>query len=366
MKKLLVTALVLAALPLFGQAPGIEWGATVDAYYFMLTPADSDDATIDSSEIGDSFFGEVNAALTAKFTLPGDIAGGMKIGVSDVSSGINAAGPIDLDEIWAKKSGAFGQDALSFQFGKFDIPMNLNVDNGVTHAFTYGNALVSDGIGAINNTWGFCVGYKVEGAGQFYLTTYEGLSGVTLVDEADEDSGLFTSMALNWDTGADAFGVAGLRLVAGFGMRATVDDEDNGSIISVGGTYTIPGVPLVVSLEIDSTTFMAPDSVGLGIYMDAEGAMLMALGADYTVNEQFSVGLKYESIAYAENEDIAMDANADSRIALYGSYVLAEGSAIRFEYSTVANDTEAADFDSDGDDDEFGYSGIAIGFTGKI
>lgn len=370
MKKLLVIALVLATLPLFGQGTSVEWSAVIDPTYVMMTPVDTDTSggVVDPEEIGDSYFQEVNSCVNAKLTCDGGITGLVKLGIVDRSNGVDTSGSVGIDEIWAAKEGAFGQDALSFKFGQFDIPFNLNVDNGVTHAFTYGTALASTGIGAINDTWGFCVGYKVDGVGQFYLTTYEGLAGASIADEADEDTGLFTSLALNWDTGADAFGVPGLRLVVGYGMRASEEDLDNGSCISVGGTYTIPGLPLVVSLEIDSSTSIAD---GGGFYIDEEGAMLMALGADYTVNDQFSVGLKYESIAYNEIADAFgpgadMDANTDSRIALYGSYILAPNSQIRFEYASVTNDYEATDWDTDGDDDELGYSTIAIGFKANV
>jgi hypothetical protein len=344
MKKLLVIALVLAALPLFGQGTGATLGLTIDSNYFMMTPKDDTAAS-------ESFFGEVSAAATLSGTLPGDIDGFMKLAaVESMSDGRDVGTNINFEEMWVAKKGAFNQEALSFKFGKQDVLFNMNVDNGITHAFTYGEALVTSGIGAINNTWGFAVGYNVAGVGTFTLTTFEGMGGtdVSGTDPVDEDSGLFTSMALNWNTGADAFGVAGLQLVVGYAMLATDEDADNGSIISLGGMYTIPGVPLVVSLEIDMSTAVTA--------ADQEGAMLMALGADYKINDQFKAGLKYESLAYSKDDAIPMDANSDTRIALFGSYILAENSEIRFEYSDTANS----------EDDTLGYSVIAIGYKGKI
>lgn len=377
MKKLLVIALILAALPLFGQGTSINMGATIDPNYFMMTPKDDAAAS-------ESFFGEVSAALIANMVLPGDITGFLKYNVNesmsnDTTSGgtidlydvfdeydtfglpaVNggefvvdlptASAPIGIEELWVAKKGAFGQADLGFKFGKQDVTFNLNVDNGITHAMTDGSAVISSGIGAIDNTWGFAVNYAVAGVGTFTLTTFEYLGGTdnSGTDPVDEDSGLFTSMALNWDTGADAFGVAGLRLVVGYAMLATDEDADNGSIISLGGTYTIPGMPLVVSLEIDMSTAVT--------FVDQQGGMLMALGADYAVNEQFKAGLKYESLAYSEDKDILMDANSDSRIALYGSYILAQDSEIRFEYSDTANS----------EIDVVGYSVIAIGYKGTI
>lgn len=344
MKKLLVIALVLAALPLFGQGTGATLGLTIDSNYFMMTPKDDTAAS-------ESFFGEVSAAATLGGTLPGDIDGFMKLAaVETQSQGRDYETAISFEEMWVAKKGAFGQEALSFKFGKQDVLFNMNVDNGTTHAFTYGEALVASGIGAINDTWGFAVGYNVAGVGTFTLTTFEGMAGTDIsgTDPVDEDSGLFTSMALNWNTGADAFGVAGLQLVVGYAMLATDEDADNGSIISLGGMYTIPGVPLVVSLEIDMSTAVTA--------ADQEGAMLMALGADYKVNDQFKAGLKYESLAYTKDDAIGMPANSDTRIALFGSYILAENSEVRFEYSDTANS----------EDDTLGYSVIAIGYKGKI
>ena len=112
--------------------------------------------------------------------------------------------------------------------------------------------------------------------------------------------------------------------------------------------YTIPGVPLVVGLEIDMSTAVNAN--------DQEGAMLMALNADYTVTPEFKVGLTYESLAYTKDDAIPMDANSDTRMALHGAYVLAPDSEIRFEYSDVANS----------EDDNAGYSLIAIGYKGKL
>jgi len=354
MKKLLVIALVLAALPLFGQGTGtsVSMGAIIDADYFMATPKDDTAAS-------ESFFGTVSGAVLVNAALANDVTGLVKMKVGEflsvggiqMSDGRDVLGYMAFEEMWVAKKGAFGQADLGFKFGKQDVPFNLNIDNGTTHPLTYGTALMSSGIGAINNTWGFGVSYAVANVGTFTLTTFEGLGGTDTsgTDPVDEDTGLFTSMALNWDTGVgvDAFGVAGLRLVVGYAMLATDEDADNGSIISLGGTYTIPGMPLVVNLEIDMSTAVSA--------VDQEGAMLMGLGADYTV-EQFKVGLKYESLAYTKDDAIAMKANSDTRIALYGSYILAQDSEIRFEYSDVANS----------EDDTLGASIIAIGYKGKI
>jgi hypothetical protein len=378
MKKLLVIALVLATLPLFGQGTSVNLGLVLDPNYFMMTPKDDAAAS-------ESFFGEVSAALIVNAVLPGDVTGYLKYNVNESMSNASVdttldlydqfeeydlgglpavnggefvvdlpsfTAPVGVEELWVAKKGVFNQDDLGFKFGKHDVVFNLNIDKGITHAMTDGDAAITSGIGAQDNKWGFAASYAVANVGTFSLTTFEAIGGTdnSGTDPVDEDSGLFTSMALNWDTGVgvDAFGVAGLRIVVGYAMLASEEDLDNGSIISLGGTYTIPGMPLVVSLEIDMSTAVTA--------VDQQGGMLMAIGADYDVNAQFKAGLKYESLAYSKDDDISMDANSDSRLALYGSYILAENSEIRFEYSDLTN----SEYDT------VGYSLIAIGYKGTL
>jgi hypothetical protein len=379
MKKLLMIALVLAALPLFGQetAPTINMSGTVEFDFFNRTQNDTDKGgtKLIDSEINQGYWGTVSGAFAANMLLADDINAFIKVKLNESkSAGVDNKPATVFEEMWAGKKDAFGVAGLGFKAGKQDVPFNMNIDNGVTHTFTYGTALMTSGIGQINNAWGFGVSYKAEGVGLFTLTTFEGLGGFSTPDKADEDTGLFNSMALQWDTAKDAFGMKGLRIVVGYEMRASLADMDNGSGISAGASYeVVPG--LVVGLEIDQSSFMTPAidyDPGPGFKytaMDAKGGMLMALNADYKVNDMFRIGLSYESLAYSKNDDLGLKASTDTRLGLHGAYILGKASEIQFEYCSLANslkDINNADLDADGDKDKPGYSQIAIGYKGKI
>jgi hypothetical protein len=363
MKKLVVILLMLAVAPVMA----VEIGGIIDLNYFMPSTADTDDggSSLEDYEINNSAFGEVSTALWATQELGEGLTGKIKLAmVEPLSNGADYLTAVAVEEAYVKKTGAFGQEALSFAFGKMEVPFNLDYDKGITHTFTNGNALYSSGMGEIDGVWALSVGYAVADVGTFTLSTLEYTGDVTLVDEEDEDSGLFQSIVLQWDTGADkdAFGVAGLRLVVAYAMLTSIDDADNGSVISLAGTYT--GVEnLTLALEIDMTNHVA-EFVGGG-YLDEKGGMLIALNADYQVNAEVSVGLSYEMFNYNEADDVlTMDASTDSRMALRASYAIADGTKLRFEYSAVSNslsDLTEYDEDGDGDEDNAGYSLIALG-----
>jgi hypothetical protein len=380
MKKLVVILLMLAVAPVMA----VEIGGIIDVNYFMATPADTDFV------VPESYFGEVSAALWAVQELADGLTGKIKLAmVEGKSNGIDSSSTIALEELYVKKTGPFGQEPMAIMFGKMEVPFNLDYDTGITHCFTNGTALLSAGVGEIDNTWGLSGSYSVDGVGTFTLTTFEGMGGVAdeedgqsqaIEDQTDEDTGLFSSMAVQWDTGADkaAFNVEGLRMVVGLAMLASPQDNDNGMVISIGATYK--GVKnLTLGLEIDITSNAAqfPASVINDIETftgdvfahgsaDMEGGQLIAINADYAIEGGYSVGLSYEMFSYAECDiemwdgsalyDITVDASTDTRMAIRGEMEVAEGSKVRLEYSTTSNS----------EIDEIGQTLIALGFFGKF
>jgi hypothetical protein len=397
MKKLVVILLMLAVAPVMA----VEIGGIIDVNYFMPSYADSDiNGTANTEEeCGNSYFGEVGASLWATQELGEGLTGKVKLAMAESKSdGIDSMSAIALEELFVKKTGAFDQEALSFTFGKMEIAGNLDYDTSITHCFTNGKALISTGLGEIDNTWGLSVGYAVENVGTFTLSTFEAIGGYDdsiTGNENDEDSGLFQSIALQWDTGADkdAFGVAGLRLVVAYIMLPGYEDYDAGSVISLGGTYKLMEGALTLGLEIDMSSNScvdngliasgSPDYINVGtaetVYLDAEGGMLIALNADYKINEEVCVGLSYEMLTYSDIPDgvgagTDLEVGTDSRMALRASYAVADGTKLRFEYAMLSNsssDITEADLDGDGipastDEDDPGYSLISLGVFSKF
>ncbi len=338
MKKLLIVALILAVMPAFA---GVEISGILDLDYFMTTPNDS-------ALEAENFFGIIGSKLNFKVT---DLAEGtdalVKMNIADISNGMDSAGAFQLEEIWIAKKGPFGQDALGFKFGKMEVPFNLDVDNGITHSMTNRSGLAyttGGAAGEIDYTWGLNVNYMIgDGLGTVNLTLFEGIGGTDETDDADLDTGLFQSLALNWDTGkdVDAFGVAGLRIVVGYAMfageniPATADNADPGSEMSVGATYALKDMGLCFGLEI----LIADEN--------RADCMIIALDVDYA-QEMFEVGLTYEQAAYDTAD------TTDSRIAIRANYILDEKNKIRFEYSMMGN----------ADDSDLGGNIISLGYLG--
>lgn len=386
MKKLLVVIMMLAFAPIMA----VDISGQIDMNYFMRSWADTDDDVVDDNEVNDAFFGTMAGNTKILFTQDmGDgLTAALKLMVVELSEGADTGGYYSTEEIWIAKKGPFGQEPLSFKFGKMEVPGNLDYDVGITHAMTNGVALISRGLGEIDRTYGLSVGYAVEGVGTFTLTTFEALPGVDAgVDEKDEDSGLFQSIALQWATGPDAFGVAGLELVVAYVMVPGYLDFDAGNNISLGATYTLMDGALKLGLEIDMSKSMCYDidpTTGNPVYinagaaetvcMDVDGGMLMALNVDYKINEEFSVGLTYEMLTYQDVPDglgvgTDLEAGTDSRMAIRGSYAVAENVSLRLEYSQLANssdDINEALLDADTDEDAPGYSLIALGVFAKF
>jgi hypothetical protein len=384
MKKLIVVIMMLVVAPVMA----LEISGQIDMNYFMWSPADSDDTPSipgppDTEEISQSYFGTVagNTKLCFSQDMGDGLSAFVKLLLVEVSDGADTTGYYGTEEIWVQKKGAFDQEALSFKFGKMEVPGNLDYDVGITHTFSNGAALISRGVGEIDRAYGLSVAYAVEGVGTFTLTTFEGLPGVdNAVDEKDEDTGLFQSIALQWATGADAFGVAGLDLTVAYIMVPGFLDYDNGSLISLGGTYTLMDGALKLGLEIGMSKSMAHVQ-GFSLAaaadtdcVDVDGGMLIALNVDYKINEEFSVGLSYEMLTYQDVPDgvaagTDLEAGTDSRMAIRGSYTVAENVALRLEYASVGNSSEdivEADTDGDGDEDDPGYSLISLGMMAKF
>jgi hypothetical protein len=360
MKKLmlLVGLLFVAGIPL--MAADVTVGGQLDLNYVMESPADDDD-----NEPSESYFMPLTTKLTTKADFGDDLIGFAKLHfMEDLvmgtghSYGIGTVGILLVEEAWVSKANAFGQEGLGFKFGKMEVPGNLDIDNGITRPLT--NRF------EIDNTWGLNVNYAVEGVGTFNLTTFEGLGGLDATGPDDEDTGLFSSMVLQWDTGENAFEVEGLRLVVSYGMVASDDDQDDGSVISIGGTYSLAGmdVPLTIGLEIDmiSNVDIGDFNVDEQAALDLGSAMLMALNVDYDINEEFSVGLSYETLAVDEDDadppsiPAAIAEQTITRMALRGDYKVAEDVKMRFEYADISNDCSDT-----GADKETGGNTIAIG-----
>lgn len=366
MKKLmlLVGLLMIAGIPL--MAAEVTVSGIIDANYFNDTPTDDND-----DEPSEGYFGEICASLKVTAELAEGLKGVAKLAMVEAkSAGVNSTSGIALEELYVSKVDAFGQKGLGMLFGKMEVPHNMDLDQGITHSLSW--------LYEMDECWGLTVSYAVEGVGTFKLTTFEGYPGLDFSgDPADEDTGLFNSMTLQWDTGEDAFEVAGLRLVVAYAAVARDEDLDDASNISIGGTYTLKDMGLKFGLEIDmSTSFFNLADLTEGVapsYYLTEGCMLIAINVDYTIPDQpFKVGLTYEMLTM--NEDTSdefeaamgiagaeLESNTTTRLALRGEYNLVEDGStkIRFEYSSLTNDLE-------GLEDEFGGSVIAIGVLGKF
>jgi hypothetical protein len=378
MKKLmlLVGLLMIAGIPL--MAAEVTTTGIIDANYFNESPTDDND-----DEPAEGYFGEVCASVKLTAALDDGLKGVVKIAMAEgKSQGQNSSSALWLEEMYVNKADAFDQAGLSFQFGKFEVPHNMDLDQGITHSLSW--------LYEMDECWGLTVGYAVEGVGTFKLTTFEGYPGLDTTGPDDEDTGLFNSMALQWDTGEDAFEVDGLRLVVAYAAVARDEDLDDASNISIGGTYALKDMGLKFGLEIDmSTAFHNFSDLVIGMepglaatvtddYYLTEGCMLIALNVDYTIPDQpFKVGLTYEMLTI--NEDTTdefeayaianfgapagaeLESNTTTRLALRGEYnVVEDGSTkIRFEYSSIS-------IDLDGLDEELGGSIIALGVLGKF
>lgn len=364
MKKLmlLVGLLFVAGIPL--MAADVTVGGQLDLNYFMDSPADDND-----DEPSESYFGMVSTKLTAKADFGENLIGFVKLNLVEDpfgdghSAGMDTFGMITTEEMWISKADAFGQAGLGFKFGKMEVPGNLDIDNGITHSLS--NRF------EVDLTWGLNVNYAVEGVGTFNLTTFEGMGGVDTTGPDDEDAGLFSSMILQWDTGENAFEVEGLRLVVAYGMVASDEDQDDGSIISIGGTYSLAGmdVPLTIGLEIDMISNVDVGDLAISDQpaLDLGSAMLLALNVDYKINEEFSVGLSYETLTVDEDDADPPSIPADiaeqtiTRLALRGEYNVAEDVKLRFEYADISNDNSDI-----GADKETGGNIIGIGVLAKF
>jgi hypothetical protein len=320
-----------------------EVGAQMDGALMMFTPADSDAE-------GENWFMSPSdeSFLWAKADMGSNVTGYMKLVMNIMNDNqITGSGYnwVTIDQMWVKKAGAFGQEALGMMFGEFDVPCNLNINNGMTDAITGENPFVGP-LAPLFSAWGLNISYDLgEGTGVINLTTFEGTEGQDSVDFTDLDSGLFASIALNYDSRENAFGVNGLRVVGGYASVApAVADGDGMTVISLGGTYSaLMGGALVLGLEIDM----------ISNYPGEDGSQIMSINADYKTGV-YAVGLTYESFS-----DLTADAeNATSRMSLHGSMDVVENGAgkVRFEYSSVTND----------EDDTYGGSFIGIGFLGVI
>jgi hypothetical protein len=364
MKKLMlmIGLLVAAGIPL--MAADVTPFGQLDLNYIMLSPTDDND-----NESSESFFAMVSTKLGVKADFGDDLIGYAKLNVvhdSGHSTGMHTDGYVMTEELWVSKANAFDQAGLGFKFGKMEVPGNLDIDNGITH--TLSNRF------EIDFTWGFNVNYAVEGVGTFNLTTIEFMGGTdstTGPPPDDEDTCLFNSIVLQWDTGEDAFEVAGLRLVVAYAMLASDDDQDDGSVISLGGTYSLKGndVPLTLGLEIDMVSNVDVGDLDIDDQpaLDLGSGMLMALNADYDINEEFAIGLSYETFTVDEDDadlpsiPAALADQTITRIALRGAYKVAEDVKLRLEYADISND----DSDS-GADKETGGNTIALGVLAKF
>jgi hypothetical protein len=378
MKKLAVVMLIALALPAMAQTSTVTatLGGELDASYFMDMPA--------GDEIDNSGFVVNTAKMWADVDFGSDLTGKLMLTVFGTaggplnSDGIDTFDLVSVEELWINKDKPFGVEGLDVQFGKMEIDGNLDVDNGITHCLTNmveftipdpdGAGPLTDMTfstpGEIDNTYGLSVSYKVETAGKFTLSTFEGMGGISAADEADEDTGLFSSLALQWDTDKDAFGVTGLRIVVAYEMIARDEDLDDTSLLSLGATYDVmPELTLGLEVMPMITNLNSPEDAG---------EMLFALNADYKIEGGYKVGLSYES--YTVNEFLGEDTEnlTVSRMALRGSMELTENVCVRAEYSQ----TTMADSDIDDIDDGIATdaavhgstvaSGLRIGFLGTF
>lgn len=339
MKKVLLIV-VLFIITGFSAA-GAEVGGRIDVNYHMWTPSEEyfndptdyniKEAYFASGDSGDSY-------VWVKHTIGENLIGLVmlsvdedwrKLSVNDEDrGGVNSLGFYLVEELWITKSKLFGKEALSVTLGKMEVPFNLNIDKSITGSFTDGVALSTSGLGAFPRTWGCTISFKLgkEKKGVVNLTTFEGMSGISIADEADEDSGLFTSLAVNWDSGDDAFGAKGLRLVIGYAKLAQDEDADDGNITSIGVSYTLGKIPLSFGLEID---------MGRNIVNGGDGTMLTAIDIDFKLKTKYSVGLSFETLNYKNNNTLG----SDKRTSVRGSMDLLEDgtSKARFEYAKLSN-----------------------------
>jgi len=366
MKKsiLILGLLVAAGIPL--MAADVTVSGVVDPTYMMVTPEDDND-----NEADQSYFGLVESSVSVKAEIDKGLVGLVKLQLMEPqSNGIKSGNFlygfglafVQLEELWVAKADAFGQKGLGFKFGKMEVPHNLDYDTGVTH--TLSNLL------EIDYTWGLNVSYALPGEnfGTVNLTTFEGMGGLDTTETPpdDEDTGLFNSLALQWDTGEDAFGVAGLRLVVAYAMIASDEDQDDGSNISVGATYTLKDLGLCVGLEVDmiNDVYLPTDVVidgHPGLDLGSEGAMLIALNVDYTIQDKYGVGLSYEQLSVDEDTDAGLNEETLTRLAVRGSYKVNDNTTLRLEYASVTSDDDKTAVDASTADKEVGGTVISVG-----
>lgn len=331
-KGVLVILCVVIGLPVMA----VEVGGQIDVNYFMEKK--NDDTVFD-----ESYFGAINTKLWVSHELGEGMTGLVMLALpEDKSNGMDSTKDVSIEEMWIEKKGAFGQEALGFKFGKMEVPFNLDYDIGITHALT--NSVT--GVGEIDFTWGINVSYDLgEAAGIIKVTTIEAMGGESIIDEKDEDPGLFKSMVMNWDTGngKDAFGVAGLRLVVAYAMLAQDENADDGTIISIGATYTPAALGLILALEYDMAT---------NIVNGDDGSTLLAANADYDISEDYAVGLSYEIHTFTDNNLVG----TLTRMAVRGSVNLNDVSEFRLEYVRLDSTK----------DDAYGGSMISLGLFSKF
>jgi hypothetical protein len=329
MKKLIALMVaIMIAVPVVGA----ELGGSIDLNYMM-------DSYADDAVAAESYFQAISTKLWITQALENDVNAKIKLSLPSTSNGVNTVEGLNVEEMYVSKAKPFGVEALSLTFGKMEIPFNLDYDTNITH--NYSNAIEMD------ETWGLTGSYDLGGEmGKISLTTFEGMGGTDIsgTDPEDEDAGLFTSMALQWDTGkgVNAFGVAGLRLVVGYAAIAADEDADNGSIISIGATYELADLGLMIGFEYDILTDI----------FSPEGSTIMALNADYKIDDTWAVGLTYENANVSEDTATLVPEMKMTRIALRGTMAVGEAASMRFEYSTE-EDSEVTDS---------GTTKIAIGY----
>jgi hypothetical protein len=365
-------AVAAISLPAFGA----EITGNFESYYYMDTP------NADDSETHSYYGTDGDIEITNEFD--GDVTGHIKLKVNAEDHGRDVTGSVGLEELWLAGKNIFDQEGMGVKFGQFEVPFNLDYDVNITDAMTNGTALLSEGIGEIDETLGFNFNYFLgEGTGTVNVTTFTNNAGQDS-DGADLDSGLFNSIVLQWDTGkgVNAFDVEGLRLVVAYAMLAgpeykflnganVVDDGAAGSIISLGGTFELAEVGVMFGLEIDMTSSAAmnqvfdldTDGTMDMFFVDQEGGMLIAFNVDYMVPDMdLTLGLTYEMLSYSEIEDVDgtgtvdIPSSTDTRMSIRAIKQLVEDVDFHFEYMMVDNSEY----------DQAGVSRIALGVKGTF
>lgn len=374
MKRILIAGMVLAAVcPLFSQ----EFGGRYEAYYNMETPH------ADDAETHSFYFIEGKFSVEKEFEP--DISGRLVLKYEAEDHGRDSTGEIGVEEMWLKLKEPFNVKGLGFTFGQMQVPFNLDYDaSPANHSYTNKKALISQGVGEIDETLGFSAGYFLGSEkGTISLTTMQYTAGIDS-DGKDLDTGLFNSMVLQWDTGKkdSVFGVKGLRIVAAYAMLAAPewayegtagaagpDEGTAGSIISLGAVYKME-MGLATGLEIDISSNAAQNRA-LDVdgdtdtddffFMDQEGGTLIAFDLDYDFGNGWNAGLTYEMFTYGEIDDLGgsgleVVSSTDTRYALRCDRDIAKKTRFFAEYWDSSND----------EFDQLGSSMITLGIEGKF